>query len=123
MGYKFGKSSVDNMRGVYPPLIGICYRALSLSPHDFGITEGLRTEERQRKLLADGKSTTMKSYHLRGAAVDFAVFIDGKITWEAAYYKTVSAAFKTAALEYGLTITWGGDWESFFDGPHIQIEG
>jgi peptidoglycan L-alanyl-D-glutamate endopeptidase CwlK len=39
------------------------------------------------------------------------------------YYQQVAQAFKQAADEYGLKITWGGDWVNFKDGPHIQIEG
>ena len=120
--YRFGATSKKRLAGVNPDLIGLCYRALSLSPHDFGISEGMRTLERQRELLAAGKSTTLNSYHLRGAAVDFAVYVGGKVTWDLKYYKEVADAFKLAAEEYGMRITWGGDWRSFVDGPHIQIE-
>ena len=31
---------------------------------------------------AAGKSTTMRSRHLTGHAIDFAVLIAGKVTWE-----------------------------------------
>lgn len=121
--FRFGKRSIDKLKGVHPSLIGITYRALALSPHDFGITEGLRSLERQQQLLAEGKSTTLRSRHLKGEAIDFAVYVGGKITWEMPYYQQVAQAFKQAAEEFGLTITWGGDWVTFKDGPHIQIEG
>ena len=29
---------------------------------------------------------------------------------------------KQAAKELGVNIVWGGDWKSFKDGPHFQIE-
>ena len=121
--FRFGTRSIDNLKGVHPSLIGLAYRALSLSPYDFGITEGLRTLERQERLLAEGKSTTLHSRHLKGEAIDFAVYVDGKITWEMPYYQQVAQAFKQAAAEYGLKITWGGSWTTLKDGPHIQIEG
>lgn len=121
--HRFGQRSKKNLEGVAPDLVGVCYRALYLSPYDFGITEGLRTIQRQKELVEQGKSQTLNSYHLRGAAIDFAVWIDGKITWDLAYYKEVAEAFKQAADEYGARITWGGDWQSFIDGPHIQLEG
>lgn len=121
--HRFGKRSRENLIGVDPALAALCYRALYLSPHDFAITEGLRGMERQKSLVAAGKSTTMHSYHLRGAAVDFAVFIGGAVTWELGFYNDVAKAFKHAADEFGLAITWGGDWTSFVDGPHIQLEG
>ena len=121
--YKFGKRSIGNFDGIHSSLVGVCYRALSLSPHDFGITEGVRSVERQRQMVVGGKSQTMHSYPLTGKAVDFAVFVDGKITWEFEYYVDVADAFKQAATEYGIEITWGGDWVTLRDGPHIQIEG
>ncbi len=41
------------------------------------ITSGLRSDERQAQLIAAGKSTAVKSNHLKGLAVDIAD--DGKI--------------------------------------------
>ncbi len=120
--FRFSQRSKNHLRQVHPDLVGIAYRALFLSPHDFGITEGLRTRERQKKLVEQGKSTTMHSYHLTGSAIDFAVYADGKLTWELPFYREVADAFKQAAREYGIDITWGGDWQSFVDGPHIQLE-
>ena len=35
----------------------------------------------------------------------------------------IAKAMKAAANELGITITWGGDWKSFVDTPHYQIEG
>jgi len=119
--YRFGQRSKDNFKGVNPDLIGIAYRALQLSPHDFGITEGLRTIERQRELFAAKKSQTMNSRHLTGEAIDFAVWKGGTVVWDFPLYQEVAEAFKRAAAEYGLKITWGGDWK-FRDGPHIQLE-
>lgn len=120
--FVFSKNSTTKLTGVSPPLIAIAFRALYLSPHDFGITCGVRTIAEQLKLLDDGKTTTLKSYHMEGLAVDFAVWIDGKITWDFDYYRDVAESFKRAADEYGYKITWGGDWKTFIDGPHIQLE-
>jgi len=120
--YKFSRSSINNLSGIHPALIAIAFRALYLSPHDFGVISGLRTIDEQRKLLSEGKTTTLKSYHLRGLAIDFAVWVDGQITWELDYYRDVAESFKQAASEYGYKITWGGDWKTFVDGPHIQLE-
>jgi len=121
--HRFSQRSKERLSGVHPDLIAVCYRALLLSPHDFGITEGLRDKERQKELAEQGKSTTLHSYHLTGKAVDFAVFVGGKLTWDLEFYRDVAAAFKHAASEYGVSITWGGDWKTFVDGPHIQMEG
>ena len=37
-------------------------------------------------------------------------------------FKEISEAMKSAATALGVRITWGGDWKSFQDTPHYQIE-
>lgn len=120
--HRFGSRSKERLKGVELDLVALCYRALYLSPYDFSISEGMRTLERQKELMLQGKTKTLNSYHLRGAAIDFAVIIDGKVSWDLTHYTKVAEAFKQAAEEYGLKITWGGDWKTFVDGPHIQLE-
>lgn len=85
------------------------------------ITEGRRTVERQRMLVRQKKSQTMKSRHITGHAVDFAVFVDGELDWTFKYYVQVSNVIKAAAKKLKIDIEWGGDWKSFKDGPHIQL--
>ena len=121
MPFRFSEKSKAMMMGVHPDLIAIAYRALALSPYDFGITEGRRSLERQRLLVQEGKSQTLASRHLEGRALDFAVWIEGRITWEFRYYAQVAEAFKIAAREYGIDIQWGGDWKRFKDGPHVEL--
>lgn len=122
MAFVFGKQSEKNLTGVHPTLQRITRRALELSPIDFKITEGLRTFERQRELFNAGKSKTMNSRHLRGYAVDFAAMPAGVVSWEFKHYRTIADAFKTAAEELNVPIVWGGDWQSFKDGPHIELD-
>ena len=119
--WRFGKRSLDNLKGVHPDLQDIVKRALELSPYDFGISEGVRTLERQIELVKARKSRTMASRHLTGHAIDFFVIVDGKVTWDFKYYTAVSVAFKQAAEEKGVKINWGGDWKTFKDGPHIEL--
>ena len=113
------------MRGVDPNLISLAKKAREISPIPFEITEGLRTKDRQAYLVKTGKSRTMKSYHLRGKAIDFVAMPGGKVSWDIKDYKTiVEKAFKPAAKALGLTgaITYGLYWKSIVDGPHVQIE-
>lgn len=121
MAWKFGKKSKERLAGVKKPLQDLFNAAIADSPYDFSITCGLRTVEEQRVLVATGKSRTMKSKHLTGDAVDIAVFVDGKITWDLKYYKAVAAHIKKVAIKMGIKIEWGGDWKSFIDGPHFQL--
>ncbi|CAK1691465.1 hypothetical protein VCRA2119O147_7240001 [Vibrio crassostreae] len=34
----------------------------------------------------------------------------------------MSWAFKQAAKELNVPIVWGGDWVSFKDGPHVELD-
>lgn len=124
--WKLSRRSQMRLQGVHPDLVKVVYRALELSPYDFGITEGKRTLETQKKYVAEGKSKTMNSYHLEqddgySHAIDFVVYIGSGITWEVGYYRKVIQAFMTAAIELGVQIEAGGLWRTFVDGPHIQL--
>ena len=119
--FKFSSRSFASLLGVRPELVVIAHRALQLSTVDFGVTEGLRTIERQKLLVADGKSKTLNSRHLTGHALDVAAYVNGKLTWNYAEYETIAVAFKAAAQELGIPLEWGGDWKSFKDGPHYQL--
>lgn len=119
--FSFSERSKKNLQGVNPALIAVARRALELSPVDFGITEGLRTMERQREMLRTGKSQTLKSRHLTGHAVDVVAYLGANISWEWKYYEQIAAAFKQAGKELGTVIEWGGDWKTLKDGPHFQL--
>lgn len=119
--YSFSQRSKDRLKGVHPDLVKVMEEAIKESPLDFGITEGLRTLERQKELFEAGKSQTMNSRHLRGLAVDIAVFIDGKVNWDFTNYKLVADHIKEVAEKLDVPIQWGGDWISFKDGPHFEL--
>lgn len=123
----WSKRSLDNLRGVHPDLVAVMRLALVDSPHDFGVTEGVRSRARQDVLVQEGKSRTMKSMHLiqadgYGHAVDVVVYVDGHTTWEFEHYRAVAGAVLLAARKLGVSIAWGGDWATFKDGPHFQLE-
>jgi len=122
MKYHFSRNSLNKLRTVHPDLVGIAYRALFMSPHDFGITEGGRSEAKQKQMVEQGKSQTMNSRHLTGHAIDFAIWHEGEWNWDLDKYEQVADCFKEAATEYDVKIVWGGDWTSLKDGPHIQLD-
>lgn len=127
MGFVFSERSKKNLHRVHPALVSIATRALELSEVDFVVTEGLRSLEVQKKYLAEGKSRTLRSYHLAqkdgySHAIDVAAIVDGKVTWDLPPYRAIADAFKQAAKEQGGRITWGGDWKKFVDSPHFQLE-
>jgi peptidoglycan LD-endopeptidase CwlK len=114
--------SERNLKGVHPDLQRVMRRALSEYHLEVTITEGLRTLERQRHLMSIGASRTLNSRHLTGHAVDI-VFIMGKeARWDWPLYKAFSDAVKRIAREEKVPIVWGGDWKSFKDGPHFELD-
>lgn len=119
--FSFGSKSQERLKGVHPKLVQVMQEAIKESPLDFGITEGVRSVERQKELFESGKSQTMNSRHLKGFAVDIAVLVDGKITWEFPKYQIVADHIKKVAKDLGIPIVWGGDWISFKDGPHFEL--
>ena len=122
MTHTFSEKSNTKLEGVDERLIRIATLALQLSPVDFGITEGVRTLERQKQLVKAGASRTLRSKHLEGKAIDVVAYLDGEVRWDWPLYEKIAKAFKQAADELGYKITWGGSWATFKDGPHFQIE-
>jgi peptidoglycan L-alanyl-D-glutamate endopeptidase CwlK len=121
MTFSFSQRSKDKLATTHEKLQTLFNTAITNSPFDFGITQGIRTKEEQQKLFNEGKSQTLNSRHLTGKAVDIAVFVNGKLTWEFDKYKQVADHIKQVATELNIPIVWGGDWKSFKDGPHFEL--
>ena len=125
---ELNQRSKNNLSGVHPVMVAIINKAVELfndkynQDSYFVITEGVRTLERQKQLLADKKSQTLDSYHLTCHAVDVALFLNGKITWDIKDYKKFADIMKQATKDLGYEIVWGGDWKKFKDAVHFQID-
>lgn len=125
--FKFSQRSENNLKGVNPALVKVIRRALEITPVDFIVIEGLRTQERQKELVATGKSQTMNSRHLTGHAVDI---IPVNTTWKVEEFHPLLKAVKQAADEQGLKLRFGINWKNdpalpietkFIDAPHVEI--
>jgi peptidoglycan LD-endopeptidase CwlK len=121
MTFKLSQRSLNNLKGVDEDLVAVVKRAIEITEIDFGVTEGIRTLVRQEELFKKGLSKTMKSKHLIGRAVDLVAYVDGKVSWEKEYYYPIALAMERAAIELNVKIRWGGDFKSFFDGPHFEL--
>ena len=110
MAFKLSQRSLDRLEGVKPDLVNVVKRAIELTTVDFGVTEGLRTEERQKELVAKKASKTMKSKHLDGNAVDLVAYLGSQVQWEISLYDEIADAIKQAAIEEGVPIRWGAAW-------------
>jgi len=110
MSFKLSTRSLGKLEGVDSSLVAVVKRAIELTKVDFGVIYGMRTEEEQKKLVAAGKSQTMKSNHLVGKAVDLMAYVDGAACWELNVYDDLCDAMKAAAEELGTPVKWGAAW-------------
>lgn len=108
--FRLSKRSQDNLVGVRPALVAVVRRAITLTKVDFAVTEGFRTQMRQRELVVKGASQTMDSKHLTGEAVDLVAFLDSRISWELSLYDEIADAMRAAAREENVGIRWGAAW-------------
>ena len=120
--FRLSRHSLERMQGVHPDLVKVVMLAIQLTEVDFGITEGLRTIEKQREYVARGASKTLNSRHLTGHAVDLVAYIGAEVRWDWPLYHKIADAMKRAAKELNVPIVWGGDWTSFKDGPHFELD-
>jgi peptidoglycan L-alanyl-D-glutamate endopeptidase CwlK len=121
MTYSLGARSLQRLEGVHPDLVRVVKRAISLTDLDFTVLEGLRTVERQKVLFDKGATRTMNSRHLTGHAVDLAPVIDGEVSWDWPLYHRLAKFLFEASADENVPITWGGNWATFKDGPHVEL--
>ena len=120
MTYKLGTRSMQSLSGVHPDLVAVVKLAITITEQDFTVIEGIRNINRQRELVKKGASTTMNSRHITGHAVDM---VPWPVDWnDLERFEIMSEAMKAAAEELEIPIVWGGDWKSFYDAPHFELD-
>ena len=108
--FALSERSKQRLEGVDKNLVDVVKLAIEYTKIDFGVTQGLRTPEEQKKLVESGASQTMNSKHITGKAVDLAAYIDGRLSWEHNLYDDIADAMKQAAIEKDVAIRWGAAW-------------
>jgi len=99
------------------------------------ITADFRSAEEQDELYAQGRTadgdivTNAKggeSYHNYGLAIDFALMnINGEVIWDMEYDGNGNSKddwSEVVEIAKSLGFEWGGDWISFKDYPHFQMD-
>ncbi|MDR1160783.1 MAG: M15 family metallopeptidase [Tannerellaceae bacterium] len=134
---KFSKRSLDNLKGIHPSLVQVMTEAIKNTPVDFTITSGVRTDEEQQKLYAQGRTVPgdivtyadgiiNKSNHQPkpdgyGYAVDAYPYINGTVQVNnVSAMKTIAAHIRKTAERLGITVEWGGNWK-MRDYPHYEL--
>jgi len=108
---KFGKRSKGRMKGVNVKLQNIFNEVVK--KFDCTIIEGVRSQERQNKLVEQGKSKTKFGKHVQGKAMDVAPYpIDwadrDRFHYFGGYVKGIAKGLHTE-------VRWGGDWDGDFE--------
>ena len=115
MSFKLSTRSKNKLKGVHPDMVAVVERAIDLTNVDFGVTYGVRSLAEQEKLVASGRSQTMKSKHLKqkdgySHAVDVVAYDGSNVVWEINVNDDICDEFKQAAIEKGVAIKWGAAW-------------
>ena len=113
----------DKLHGTDPRIAEVVQEAANNLGIKLGVSEGLRSQERQAQMVAEGKSQTMNSKHRDGHAVDFHIIgPDGKSDWSFESYRPLAEEAKRVAAAKGYQgFEWGGDWKTLKDGVHFQF--
>lgn len=128
--FAFGKHSMKFIDQLHPDLQDVLLTAINDAPRDFCIICGHRSKEEQNKAYNAGNSQLKypqsKHNKMPALAFDFAPYekANPHIRWEDIdAFTQVAEHILETALELGVELEWGGDWESFKDYPHIQLGG
>ena len=124
---KFGKRSKERLRGIDARLVSVLNELVKIM--DVTIIKGLRSEQRQEKLLKEGSTKTKFSKHITGKAVDLAPY---PIDWnDRDRFHYMGGMIRGIAKQLNVPVRWGGDWDSdgetkdnkFDDLVHVEIRG
>ncbi|MFD0674572.1 M15 family metallopeptidase [Cohnella sp. GCM10027633] len=102
---------------------------------DVLISDDFRSSKEQDALYRQGrtdegsivtKAKGGESYHNYGLAIDFALLTpEGKAIWDIEYDGNRNGEadwMEVVTIAKQLGFAWGGDWESFPDYPHLQMD-
>jgi len=123
--YKFGKRSKERLNGVDHRLIAVLNELIKIM--DVTIIEGVRSAERQKKLLSQGSTKVKYSKHMEGKAVDLAPYPIDFEDRDGFHY--MGGMIRGIAQQMGFKVRFGGDWDSdgstrdnrFDDLVHVEI--
>ena len=134
MSYAFSSRSLEKLNSCHGDLILLMTEALAdpECPSDMSVLEGHRGEDRQNQMVEEGKSQLPwpRSRHnsFPSMAVDVAPY-GGGISWDWEHYHPMAEHIKAVWQRLQMDgktsgqheLEWGGDWSSFQDGPHWQL--
>jgi len=118
----FSKRSLDNLATCHPDLQKVAHEAIQT--FDFTVICGHRNKADQDKAYKEGKSKlkypASKHNKTPSLAMDCTPY---PLDWnDTKSFHAMADHMKKAAKTVKVGIVWGGDWKSFFDGPHFELK-
>ena len=110
MPFKLSDRSLKKLEGVNAMLTRCVQDAILKTTVDFGVTEGLRSQQRQQQLYDQKRSQTLLWKHIDGNAIDLVAYIGSEVCWEIGVYDEIADAMKASAKAIGLPLRWGAGW-------------
>ncbi len=125
--FQFGSRSVARLNLCHRDLQMLAEAVIEVSPEDITVVTGSRGEEAQDKAYNEGHSKVKYPHSMHNIqpsmAMDLAPWIDGKIPWEdIESFKRLGVLVKSEAKRLKINIRWGGDWVTFKDYPHFELD-
>ena len=116
-----------NQEKVHPDIRRLMVEAIKDSPIDFTIIETVRTKQKQLENIKKKVSKTLNSRHIpecnKSGLCEAVDAIPYPVNWkDLSRFKKLAEHIKKKAQELNIPITWGGDFKSFFDGPHYELK-
>lgn len=99
-------------------LLDTCKLVQFATEQGFTLTAGelYRTPEQQEIYVKTGRSQTMNSLHLKRLAVDFNIFVGGKLCYDKQALAGLGAYWETL----NPLNSWGGNGKKLVDCPHFS---
>lgn len=131
--YAWGRRSLSRLSTCHPVLQTLLHMVISRDdlPCDITVLCGHRSKEEQDAAYLAGNTQLQwprsKHNYSPSLAVDIAPYINGGVSWDKSWYYKLAPLIKQTWLQMteeeqdGYQLSWGGDFRSFFDGPHFQL--
>lgn len=114
--------SKKRLEGVDERLTAIVIECTKRCTFPFNVSEGLRSEAKQREYVRQGKSRTMKSKHLIGKAVDLYPLTMNRKAVDWTRFEDLAKVMFQVAGEMDVKLVWGGNWKTFVDKCHFELK-
>lgn len=132
--YVLGRNSRARLDTCHPAIVLLVERvfASGLLPMDIAVLCGHRGQVEQDAAFKARRSKLRwpKSKHnqIPSLAVDIVPWVGKGLSWEWPDYHLIAPVIKAEwarmeaeGLTDGRSLTWGGDWKGFPDGPHWEL--